>query len=238
MARLLEVIVADATIFPDLPPRMGLYQCFLSAFTTRLEDPDSQAEEIGKTAARSLAALSPQARQAFLLVSVEEFERDEAARILEVSESRIDDLLRQANSEIGRQIATDVLIIEDEPLIAIDLQRILEDLGHRVTSIARTHTDALAAAELKKPGLVLADIRLADGSSGLDAVNDMLGTFSVPVVFITAYPEKLMTGERPEPTFLIAKPFREDAVKAIISQVLFFDQQARRRQNGRSASKH
>ena len=76
---------------------------------------------------------------------------------------------------------------------------------------------------------MLADIRLADGSSGLDAVNDLLGSFAVPVVFVTAYPERLMTGERPEPTFLITKPFREDAVKAIISQVLFFDQQARRR---------
>jgi DNA-directed RNA polymerase specialized sigma24 family protein/CheY-like chemotaxis protein len=236
VARLLEVIVADASVFPDLPPRIGLYQCFLNAFTARLQDPDAQAEEIGRTAARTLAALPAQARQAFLLVSVEEFERDEAAQILEVSESRIDGLLKQANSEIGRQIATDVLIIEDEPLIAIDLQRILEDLGHRVTSIARTHADAMAAAELKKPGLVLADIRLADGSSGLDAVNDILDGFSVPVVFITAYPEKLMTGERPEPTFLIAKPFREEAVKAIISQVLFFDQHAQRRENGRSPS--
>jgi DNA-directed RNA polymerase specialized sigma24 family protein len=236
VARLLEAIVADPALFPDLPPRIGLYQCFLTAFTTRLEDPEAQAEELGGTAARSLAALSPQARYAFLLVSVEEFERDEAARILEVSEARIDDLLTQANSEIGRQIATDVLIIEDEPLIAIDLRRILEDLGHRVTAIARTHADAVKAAELKKPGLVLADIRLADGSSGLDAVNDMLGAFAVPVVFVTAYPEKLMTGERPEPTFLIAKPFREDAVKAIVSQVLFFDQQARRREKGRSAS--
>ena len=152
-----------------------------------------------------------------------------------MSESRINDLLEQASKEIGRQIATDVLIIEDEPLIAMDLERMLRDLGHRVTSIARTHKDALKAAALQKPGLVLADIRLADGSSGLDAVNDILGTFTVPVVFITAYPEKLMTGERPEPTFLITKPFREDAVKAIISQVLFFDQQARRRTNGRSA---
>ena len=122
-----------------------------------------------------------------------------------------------------------MLIIEDEPLIAADLQRILEDLGHRITSIARTHRDAKEAAALFKPGLVLADIELADGSSGLDAVNDILVSFTVPVVFVTAYPEKLMTGERPEPTFLIAKPFREDAVKAIVSQVLFFDQQATRR---------
>jgi CheY-like chemotaxis protein len=235
VARLLEAIVADASVYPDLPPRVALYQCFLSAFTTRMEDPAAQADEIGRTAARSLAALPLQARQAFLLVSVEEFERKEAALILEVSESRIDDLLEQASREIGRQIATDVLIIEDEPLIAMDLQRILQDLGHRVTSIARTHKDALKAAALQKPGLVLADIRLADGSSGLDAVNDILGAFTVPVVFVTAYPQKLMTGERPEPTFLITKPFREDAVKAIISQVLFFDQQARRRTNGRSA---
>ncbi len=229
VARLLQAIIADPASFPDLPPRIGLYQCFLGAFTTRLEDPRAQAAAIGITAARSLAAMPAQARQAFLLVSVEEFERSEAAQILEVSESRVADLLTQASGEIGRQIATDVLIIEDEPLIAIDLQRILQDLGHRVTSIARTHHDAMAAAAQHKPGLVLADIRLADGSSGLDAVNDMLAGFTVPVVFITAYPEKLMTGERPEPTFLIAKPFREDAVKAIVSQVLFFDQQAQRR---------
>jgi CheY-like chemotaxis protein/DNA-directed RNA polymerase specialized sigma24 family protein len=235
VARLLEAIVADASVFPSLPPRIGLYQCFLSAFTTRMEDPAAQADEIGITAARSLAALPQQARQAFLLVSVEEFERDEAAQILDVSESRIKDLLEQASKEIGRQIATEVLIIEDEPLIAMDLERILKDLGHRVTSVARTHKDALKAAAAQKPGLVLADIRLADGSSGLDAVNDILGTFTVPVVFITAYPEKLMTGERPEPTFLITKPFREDAVKAIVSQVLFFEQQSKRRTNGRSA---
>jgi DNA-directed RNA polymerase specialized sigma24 family protein len=229
VTRVLEAIVADPSLFPDLPPRIGLYQCFLNVFTTRLQDPAAQADEIGATAARSLAALPAQARQAFLLVSVEDFDRSEAAQILEVSAGRIEELLRQANSEIGKQIATDVLIIEDEPLIAADLQRILEDLGHHVAAIARTHADAKEAAALHKPGLVLADVKLADGSSGLDAVNDILGSFTVPVVFVTAFPERLMTGERPEPTFLIAKPFREDAVKAIVSQVLFFDQQATRR---------
>ena len=51
--------------------------------------------------------------------------------------------------------------------------------------------------------------RLADMSSGLEAVNEVLESFEVPVIFITAYPEKLLTGERPEPTFLITKPFRD-----------------------------
>jgi CheY-like chemotaxis protein len=229
VARVLQAIVADPGSFPNLPPRVGLYQCFLNAFTSRFEDQRSQAGSIGETATRSLQALTPQARQAFLLVSVEEFQPAEAAQILGISEARTQALLAGANAEIGKQIATDVLIIEDEPLIAMDLQGVLQGLGHRVISIARTHKDALKAAAASKPGLVLADIRLADGSSGLDAVNDILMSFTVPVVFITAYPEKLMTGERPEPTFLITKPFRQDAVKAIVSQVLFFDQHAKRR---------
>jgi DNA-directed RNA polymerase specialized sigma24 family protein len=226
VARLLEAIAAEPAAFPPLDPRVGLYHCFVNTFTSRLEDPKGQEVSLGKTAARSLAALTAQARQAFLLVSVEDFSRAEAAQVLEVSDARIEQLLSEAGTEIGRQIATDALIIEDEPFIAIDLQRILKELGHRVTSVARNHKDALKAAALKRPGLVLADIRLEDGSSGLEAVNEMLQSFSVPVVFVTAFPEELMTGRRPEPTFLITKPFRDDAVKAIVSQVLFFDQQA------------
>jgi len=77
--------------------------------------------------------------------------------------------------------------------------------------------------EQQKPGMVLADIQLADGSSGIDAVNDILARVSVPVIFITAFPERLLTGERPEPTFLVTKPFNPDMVKALISQALFFE---------------
>jgi DNA-directed RNA polymerase specialized sigma24 family protein/CheY-like chemotaxis protein len=235
VARVLHMITADPTLFPSLPPRLALYQCFLSLLTRRYRDSGPQAGVLGVTAARSLAALTPEARQAFLLVTVEGFDQRQAAQILEVTKTRIDDLLQESGTEIGRQLATDVLIIEDEPLIALDLKRILQDLGHRVSLIARTYKDALRAAAQEKPGLVIADIRLADGSSGLDAVNDILGGFAVPVVFVTAYPEKLSTGQRPEPTFLIAKPFREEAVKAIVSQVLFFDQQATRRRPRKSA---
>jgi CheY-like chemotaxis protein len=74
--------------------------------------------------------------------------------------------------------------------------------------------------------MVLADIQLADGSSGIDAVNEILMAFKLPVIFITAYPERLLTGERPEPTFLITKPFQPEIVKAVISQALFFDANA------------
>jgi len=126
-------------------------------------------------------------------------------------------------------VATDVLIIEDEPLIAMDLAEVAESLGHRVVGRARTHSEAIKAVRRHPPGLVLADIKLADGSSGLDAVNEILDSVTMPVVFITSYPEQLLTGERPEPTFLITKPFATDMVKAVVSQALFFDARPRNR---------
>ena len=138
----------------------------------------------------------------------------------------IRDRIDTAGHEIAAQVATDVLIIEDEPMIAMDLESIVEGLGHRVTATARTHAEALKAVNTEKPGLVLADIQLADGSSGLDAVNEMLASFQVPVIFITAYPDRLLTGERPEPAFLITKPYQPDTVKAIVSQALFFERRA------------
>jgi DNA-directed RNA polymerase specialized sigma24 family protein len=233
--RVLQAVAADPSVFPDLSPRPGLYQCFLATLTRRFRDGGPAPGLLGDTAARSLAALTPEGRQAFLLVSVEGFSQAETAQILSLSERRVEALLRESGAEIGRQIATEVLVIEDEPLIALDLKRVLEGLGHRV-AIARTHHDALRAAELKNPGLVIADIRLADGSSGLDAVNDLLRSLTVPVVFVTAFPERLATGRGPEPAFLVRKPFREEAIKAIVSQVLFFDQQASGREPGSDAA--
>jgi CheY-like chemotaxis protein len=130
-----------------------------------------------------------------------------------------------AGRELAAQLATDVLIIEDEALIALDLEALVENLGHKVI-VARTRTDAVTIARTKPPGLILADIQLADGSSGLDAVDDLLNTFEVPVIFITAYPERFLTGERPEPAFLVSKPYQPTTVSALVSQALFFERNA------------
>jgi CheY-like chemotaxis protein len=135
----------------------------------------------------------------------------------------IDILLEEASQSILNQVATDVMIVEDEPIIAMDLEALVESLGHRVTGVARTEREAIHLASTKRPGLILADIQLADGSSGIEAVNRILKNINVPVIFITAFPERLLTGEKPEPAFLITKPFMPDMVKAVVSQALFFD---------------
>ena len=103
-----------------------------------------------------------------------------------------------------------------------DIEALVRELGHTVIDVAATHNEAIDSVARKRPGLVLADIQLADGSSGIDAVKDILAKFDVPVIFITAFPERLLTGERPEPTFLITKPFQPETVKAAIGQALFF----------------
>jgi CheY-like chemotaxis protein len=176
-----------------------------------------------------IGQITPLPRQAFLLSCLEGFSEEEVAAILGVDTDTVRQLVDEAGRELAADMATDILIIEDEPLIAMDLEALVEGLGHNVTGVARTRTEAVKLAASKRPGLILADIQLADGSSGLDAVNDLLKSFEVPVIFITAYPERFLTGERPEPAFLIAKPFQPANVSAVISQALFFQQSARRR---------
>jgi DNA-directed RNA polymerase specialized sigma24 family protein len=231
VASVLEMLVADPKSFDtENEPRVELFKAFCRMWNSvgiNLEKDSFSPEELDD-ASRRLEALTPLPRQAFLLMAVEDFSSAEIAEILGEPESEIGKLIDQAGREIAEQVATNVLIIEDEPLIAMDIEALVQSLGHSVEAVARTRTEAIEAVEKQKPGLVLADIQLADGSSGLDAVNEMLGSFSVPVVFITAYPERLLTGERPEPAFLITKPFQPETVKAVISQALFFERHAER----------
>jgi DNA-directed RNA polymerase specialized sigma24 family protein len=223
----LEAMLADPEVFPrHLPPRVGLYRTFLKILNSiplNCEDGERPVHPGLEAIRRNLNTLAPRTRQAFLLVSVEEFSPQDAALILDIESSELQRLIDEAGHEIARQMATDVIIIEDEPLIALDLERLVSDLGHRVVKIVRTEEQAIDAVERLRPGLLLADIHLADGSSGLDAVNKILRRVSIPVIFVTAYPQLLLTGARPEPTFLITKPFHPDNVKAIISQALFLD---------------
>jgi CheY-like chemotaxis protein len=185
-----------------------------------------------RTADRRIESLTPLPRQAFLLTSLEEFSLTDAAAILDVDEDTIRDLIDQAGREISSQIAAKVMIIEDEPMIALDIEQLVTEIGHEVVGIAATRREANALAKSSNPGIILSDIQLADGSSGIDAVNDILKDGPRPVVFITAYPERLLTGERAEPTFLITKPFQPAMVKAVISQALFFDRRASKARNG------
>lgn len=224
VAATLEAVIADPSLIPSEPDaRLGLYRVFLSVWDSvdvnREATPTDKAPRLS-TAEHTLQAMSPRPRQAFLLTAVEGLSLSETAQVLAISEMQCERLLKAADQEIAEQLASEVLIIEDEPLIALDVAEIVKGMGHTVRHIARTHREAIEAVVQRRPDLVLADIQLADGSSGLEAVQEILRSIDVPVIFITAHPERLLSGERPEPTYLLEKPFRPQAVKALISQAL------------------
>jgi CheY-like chemotaxis protein len=205
--------------------RAELYHVFNKVWGSAFVDvPAPVAADGGHEAAAQerLSHITPLNRQALLLTTLEDFSIEEAAFVMDKEPSEVEALVQQAIAEIDRESATSVLIIEDEPLISMQLEDLVRSLGHEVCGMAATRSQAQQIVAETTPGLVLADIQLADGSSGLDAVDDILQIGSVPVIFITAYPERLLTGDRPEPTYLVTKPFQESTVRAAISQALFF----------------
>jgi CheY-like chemotaxis protein len=216
----------DRSLDASMTPRVALYHAFHAIWCSsgaQLEGPaDPVADPKNEPATLRILRIAPRSRQAFLLTALEGFTPAEAGQVLGANFEEIDRLIAEAQREIDAELATEVLIIEDEPVIAADIEALVRELGHEVLDIAATRTEAVESVRRRAPGLVLADIQLADGSSGIDAVKDILGELDLPVIFITAFPERLLTGERPEPTFLITKPFQPETVKAAIGQALFF----------------
>ncbi|HEX8901478.1 response regulator [Vitreimonas sp.] len=227
VAAALEAIVARPEEFPrELEPRAGLYKVFHRIWESANVELNGGSEELSlgaRKAQERLKALAPLSRQALLLTTLENFTPQETSDILGRSPDEVGALLDDALDALERQTKARILIIEDEAVIAMDLSDLMTSAGHHVCGVESTASGAVRTAERERPDLVLADIQLADGSSGIDAVKDILSSFSVPVIFITAFPDRLLTGERPEPTFLITKPYSPDMVRAAVSQALFFE---------------
>lgn len=227
VATTLDALVKEPSLIDTAShPRVALFRVFSAIWNS--VDVNGNADRIvdPAPAERHLGQITAMPRQAFLLVSVEGFSEDDAAMILDIDRQTLQHLIEESGRELATQIATDILIIEDEPFIALDLEKLVERLGHRTVGIARTRSEAISLSNTNRPGLILADIQLADGSSGLEAVNDLLNSFEAPVIFITAYPERVLTGDRPEPAFLVSKPYQQSTISALISQALFFERNA------------
>ena len=221
-ASLEAVLAGSAELVRDVPPRIALYRLFHTLWASTAPDL-SPVKRDGSIAEQRMQTLLSGDREAILLTSVEGFSVPEVATILGWSQSEVESAIAKASLAIDQDLSSRVMIIEDEMIIALDLENLVTDLGHTVIGIATTRDEAVLMARKEKPELVLADIQLADGSSGIDAVHEILDNASIPIIFITAFPECLLTGERPEPTYLVQKPFSRDTLKATIGQALFFN---------------
>nr|WP_111301310.1 response regulator [Paracoccus saliphilus] len=224
-AATLEAILTDRSVLDgedDL--RIALFKTFHAIWQSSgqpVADADMTTRE--RRAQDHLRGLTPNSREALLLRTIEELRTDQIARVMQIEASEAEELVQIALNEMGSVLRGKVMVIEDEMIIAMDIKGIVQAMGHEVTGVARTHTAAIELAGKHRPDLILADIQLADGSSGVDAVNELLSSMGdIPVIFITAFPERLLTGDRPEPAFLISKPYSEEQVRSAVSQAMFF----------------
>ncbi|MFK7838303.1 MAG: response regulator [Sulfitobacter sp.] len=222
-AAALEAVLADRSVLEGYSVKTGLFKVLYGIWASAgapIEDGESGARA---KAQRRLASLTNNSREALLLHTVEGFSYPEVAAIIGVEQPEAEELISIARREMADSTAGSVMIIEDEAIIAMDIESIVAEMGHRITGIARTQAEAVALAKADQPDLILADIQLADNSSGIDAVNDILQAHGArPVIFITAFPERLLTGDKPEPAFLISKPYSVDQVVSSVSQAMFF----------------
>lgn len=160
------------------------------------------------------------ARRALLLIAVEGFAQNTACQILNVTQDELQNLLIIAEKAFAETTATSMLIVEDEPMISAQLKRIAESLGHRVVGVATRASEAVKLSRAHKPDIVLCDIQLADGSLGTDAIEEMNLPGNVPVVFVTAYPERYLSTTNEGPSYLITKPFDSEYLRAVIGHAL------------------
>ena len=167
----------------------------------------SGATQSGATQSGAAHGLSTLQRQLLLLTALEGLSLDKAAAVAGLDEPDAAASLAEARLHLREAAATDVLIIEDEPIIAMDLEELVAGCGHRVVGVASSEAEAVEIALRTRPGLILADINLGHGGDGASAVATISRQHRAPVIFVTAYPERLLTGEASEPAFVITKPF-------------------------------
>lgn len=220
----LEAILEDLSAMRVMPePKVALFHAFHRVWSSAgspLGEPDNG---LSARAQGHMLKLTPNSREAMLLNVIEGFTVEQIASIMQIDADEVANFIDVAATEMKASVAGSVLVIEDEAIIALDIVDIVRGIGHRVTGTARTHVEAVALALADHPDLILADIQLADKSSGIHAVNEILAQFpDIPVIFITAFPERLLTGNRPEPAFLITKPFTEDQLRSAVGQAMFF----------------
>lgn len=219
----MEALIAEPDAVDVKSAKVDLFRAFHAIWASS-GNPIVEAEgRMENRAQTKLSGLMPNTREALLLNAIEGFTPSEIGTIMGIPTGEAEELLSRAYEDMNDMITGKVLIIEDEAIIAMDLEGIVSAMGHTVTGVARTRDGAVNLGKSKVPDLILADIQLADGSSGIDAVNLLLEEHGErPVIFITAFPERLLTGERPEPAFLISKPYSEEQVRAAVSQAMFF----------------
>lgn len=116
-----------------------------------------------------------------------------------------------------------VLIVEDERLVALDLERRLRGLGYIVVGLVSTGIEAIDQTLEHRPDIVLMDIRLHGQMDGIEAVSSIRQRAEVRIVYMSAYIDEttLARARSTEPDAFLHKPFKRYALQETLQQGLF-----------------
>lgn len=157
-------------------------------------------------------------RAALLLSHVIGLSRAQVGEVLDVGEAEVGRLVDAARHRLARLATAHVLIIEDDYLIAHEIQQVVENTGQRVSGPAATFEEAMSCAAQAPPTLVLADVQLRDGRvAGLLAGSALAREHRVPLIVITAYPERLAQEAEVQPHQILTKPFDYTSLRSAIT---------------------
>ena len=117
----------------------------------------------------------------------------------------------------------DILIVEDDRIVAEDTRITLEKLGFGVSGIVSFGEDALKRVEAEPPDLVLMDIELEGEMDGIEAADQIRSRFNIPVVYVTGYADEdvLERAKVTEPFGYVVKPFEDRELNSVIEIALY-----------------
>jgi CheY-like chemotaxis protein len=125
--------------------------------------------------------------------------------------------------EVERILDSNILIVEDEIIIAADLKGRLENLGYNIVGISATGNDAIMKTGETHPDLVLMDIMLKGNMDGIDTAQKIRDLYDIPVIYLTAYfdDEILNRAKITEPFGYILKPFEDMRIQSAVEMAVY-----------------
>lgn len=141
---------------------------------------------------------------------------------LEHRDAPVEDASPLASGAAQARPATRILVVEDEMIVALDLQQALEKMGYSVIGIACSGKEAIRQAALTRPDLILMDIHLNDEMDGIEATKQIKALYGPNVIYVTAQSDEktLQRARETAPSDLLIKPFAESTLQAAISAAL------------------
>ncbi|EKV32604.1 Two-component response regulator [Caenispirillum salinarum AK4] len=211
---------------PTAADDMDLFRSFhmgLLVPTRPVPGPDAACERDPKLAdARDrLFGLAPMERRVVALVTVENFSPADAAKILRMDARRLEQLLIEGRRHLSTpRRALRAMIIEDDQLIGLDIAASLEEMGYGDCIHAANSIEAFEAAAGGEPDLIIADVKLSNGDSGVELARRLTGRSNTPVVFVTAFPEIPLADPAVSKDRVLPKPFSTSAFKTMVRRTM------------------